>query len=111
MKTPATRKGEDVPRNFPTGFDDALPRRLEIRGKENDQRLGCLMFAGAVDARGDAAVLRVRIIVAPGLIRPAEHVAIKLFRGRMSCLRCGGELDIIYPVLAWFSFHRIVRPA
>lgn len=105
MKTPAAREREDVPRNLAASFDDPLPDRFQMRGKHDDQRPGRLMFTGAVYSRSDSAVLRIRIIVAPGLLRPAEHVAIKLFRGRVRFIRCRWKPDIIYPVLAWFGLH------
>lgn len=100
MKAASAGKWENVRRNGSAGFKHTLPHGFQIRGKNNDQGFGRLMFPGAIDAGSDAAVLRIGIIVAPRLIFPAEHVAVKLFCGQMRRVRGGGELDVIDLVLA-----------
>ena len=58
------------------------------------------------DSSGGAAVLGVRIIVAPILERPSEHLLVKTFyRGkRLRGLRW--KLNVVDTVISWISAHR-----
>lgn len=77
MKAASARKREDVFGDSSSSSDYLFPRRFQIGRVNDSERMVWPVFGVRVDATAQAAACGVRIVVAPVLVRPAEHVGKK----------------------------------